>query len=53
MKTLLNQAFVRVPKSYMVAMDKIEYIERNRVVISKEYIPVRETYKKAFFDRVS
>ncbi|MFT5925318.1 MAG: DNA-binding LytR/AlgR family response regulator [Rubritalea sp.] len=52
-KTLPNQAFMRVHKSYIVAMDKIEYIERNRVVISKEHIPVSETYKKAFFDRVS
>ncbi len=52
-KTLPASQFMRVHKSYIIAMDKIEFIERNRAVILGEYIPVSDTYKKAFFDRVN
>lgn len=51
-KTLPKKQFMRIHKSYIVAMDKIEYIERNRVVLLGDHIPVSETYKKAFFERV-
>ncbi|PRP67802.1 LytR/AlgR family response regulator transcription factor [Nonlabens agnitus] len=52
-KTLPATNFMRVHKSFLIAMDKIEFIERNRAVILGDYIPVSETYKKAFFDRVN
>ncbi len=51
-QTLPPNNFMRVHKSYIIAMDKIEFIERNRAVIIGDYIPVSETYKKAFFERV-
>jgi DNA-binding LytR/AlgR family response regulator len=44
--------FCRVHKSYFIAMDKIESIERNRIKIGDQYIPVSETFHKAFFDLV-
>ncbi|WP_298734354.1 LytTR family DNA-binding domain-containing protein [uncultured Chitinophaga sp.] len=40
--------FIRVHKSYLIAIDKIRFIERNRVVITDTYIPVGETYQEAF-----
>ncbi len=42
----------RVHKSYMVALNKIDSIERNRIRIADEIIPVSETYKAAFFDKI-
>ena len=39
----------RVHKSYMVAINKIEFIERNRIKIKDKLIPISETYKKLFF----
>ncbi|MGB5982691.1 MAG: LytTR family DNA-binding domain-containing protein [Nonlabens sp.] len=48
----LPERFMRVHKSYIIAMDKIEFIERNRAVLLGDYIPVSDTYKKAFFERV-
>ena len=42
--------FYRVHKSYIVALDKIENIERNRIKISDKLIPISDTYKKLFFD---
>ena len=44
--------FVRVHKSYIVAIDKIENIERNRIKIQKMIIPISETYKDAFFKKI-
>lgn len=43
----------RVHKSYMVAIDKIESIERNRIRIGKEIIPISESYKNEFFKLIS
>lgn len=42
--------FIRVHKSYMVAIDKIEFIERNRIKIADKLIPVGDTYKKIFYE---
>ncbi|HNW99630.1 MAG TPA: LytTR family DNA-binding domain-containing protein [Bacteroidales bacterium] len=47
---LPSSNFVRVHKSYMVAMDKIEFVERNRIKISDKLIPIGDTYRKIFFE---
>lgn len=39
----------RVHKSYMVAIDKIESIEKEVIKIREKYVPVSETYKKVFW----
>lgn len=39
----------RVHKSYMVAIDKIESIEKEVIKIGEKYVPVSETYKKSFW----
>ncbi len=43
----------RVHKSYMVALDKIEAIERERIRIGDKIIPISETYKERFFEMVN
>lgn len=40
----------RVHKSYMVAVAKIESIERSRIKIASQIIPISDTYKTAFFE---
>ena len=47
---LPQNKFFRVHKSYIIAVDKIENIERNRIKIADQIIPISETYKKPFFD---
>lgn len=47
---LPKESFVRVHKSYMVSVDKIESIERNRIKIMDKIIPISDTYKKIFYD---
>jgi two-component system, LytTR family, response regulator len=39
----------RVHKSYMVALDKIESIERDRITIRDVLIPISETYRDKFY----
>jgi DNA-binding LytR/AlgR family response regulator len=42
----------RVHKSYMVSLDKIDSIEKDRIKIKDHIIPISETYKKKFFDLI-
>lgn len=44
--------FCRVHKSFLVALDKIENIERERIRIKDQLIPVSKTYKDEFFRRI-
>ena len=44
------QKFVRVHKSYIVAVDKIDYIENNAIKIRDKLIPVSNTFKVSFFN---
>ncbi|MBW1294964.1 LytR/AlgR family response regulator transcription factor [Aquimarina litoralis] len=43
----------RVHKSYMVSISKIDSIERNRIRIGEQLIPISETYKTFFFQQIS
>jgi two-component system, LytTR family, response regulator len=43
------QQFVRVHKSYIISLDKIDTIERNRIFIGEHVIPIGETYRDPFF----
>lgn len=42
------QKFIRVHKSYIVSIDKIDYIENNAIKIRDKLIPVSNSYKIAF-----
>ena len=50
--TLPNNNFIRVHKSYLVAIDKIDFIERNRIVINEQRLPIGATYKEEFWSRI-
>lgn len=41
--------FIRVHNSYIVSISKIETIERNRIRIGKELIPISDSYKETFY----
>ena len=43
----------RVHKSYMIALDKIESVERDRIKIKDAIIPISETYKKQFLNLIN
>jgi DNA-binding LytR/AlgR family response regulator len=43
----------RVHKSYMVALNKIDSIERSRIKIADQLIPISETYREVFFQLIN
>ncbi len=47
--SLASPNFMRVHKSYMVALDKIDCIEKNRLTINEKIIPIGELYKESLF----
>lgn len=44
--------FVRIHRSHIVALAKIDFIERNRVVVGGDYLPISEGYREGFWERV-
>ncbi len=42
---LTDGNFLRVHKSFIVAIDKIKFIEGNRILINTHKIPIGQTYK--------
>jgi len=45
---LPEDKFMRVHRSYIVNLDRIETIERSRIIFGKVYIPVSDQYKDPF-----
>jgi len=52
LKTLPEDQFIQVHKSYIVSLSKIESIERNQIKISGKLIPVGDYYKMQFYERI-
>ncbi len=52
-QSLTYPRFVRIHKSYLIAVDKITSIERNRVTIGGQILPVGESYRRQFFDVIN
>ncbi|MBN1187373.1 MAG: response regulator transcription factor [Bacteroidales bacterium] len=50
LEVLPSNDFQRVHNSYIVAISKIENIERNRIRIGKELIPISDSYKDKFYE---
>lgn len=49
-KVLPEPKFVRIHKSYVVAVKKIESIERNRIKIKNQSLSITDTYKEHFYE---
>lgn len=44
----LNVGFIRVHKSYIVNKDKVEAIDRGRIIIGNTSLPVGDNFKADF-----
>jgi len=51
-RQLTPHGICRVHKSYMVALDRIDTIERGRIAIAGLDVPISETYRESFFTRI-
>jgi two-component system, LytTR family, response regulator len=45
--------FMRVHKSYIVSLKKISFLEKSRIVINDEYIPIGESYQEKFLNSIN
>lgn len=45
--------FIRVHKSYIVAIDKIDSVRRNRILIGEKQVPIGATYKEEFLKLIT
>ncbi|MEQ9442132.1 MAG: LytTR family DNA-binding domain-containing protein [Cyclobacteriaceae bacterium] len=48
---LLDKGFIRVHRSFIVALKKIDSLRNNRLMIKGKNIPVGEKYREHFFER--
>jgi DNA-binding LytR/AlgR family response regulator len=46
---LPSDKFIRIHKSYLISIDKIESIERNRIKIAGERLPIGNSYRRQFY----
>jgi len=51
-KCLPEKNFMRIHKSYIVALDKIEAAEKDFIIIKKEKLPIGITYRRELTDRL-
>lgn len=49
---LPEKMFIRVHNSYVVNLNYVDSVQRNRIVIDTLRIPISESYKKPFLDRL-
>jgi DNA-binding LytR/AlgR family response regulator len=52
-KEISSSLICRVHKSFMVSLDKIESIERDRIKIGNTLIPISGTYKEIFYELIN
>jgi len=52
MTVLPAETFIRIHKSYIVSLKHIDHIEKSRVRIRDNWLPVSETYRKDFYSRL-
>lgn len=50
---LPTDRFMRVHRSFIVNMDNIEVVERNRIIFGKTYIPIADSKRDEFFSRLT
>jgi DNA-binding LytR/AlgR family response regulator len=45
--------FIRVHRSFIVALDKIEYIEENILYLNNNPVPLSESYRSQFLKKLN
>jgi DNA-binding LytR/AlgR family response regulator len=50
---LPSGSFLRVHKSYIISLEKIDMIENSRIVIGNQRIPIGESFRSSFFEVIN
>lgn len=51
--TLSNKGFARIHRSYIINIKYVKSIQKNKVLIADKRIPISESYKNTFFERIN
>src|SRR5258708_6496378 len=49
---LPGSQFIRIHKSYIINRERIEFLERGKVLIHKQYLPIGETYREKLLNKL-
>ncbi|MEL6942022.1 MAG: LytTR family DNA-binding domain-containing protein, partial [Bacteroidota bacterium] len=52
-ESLPKEDFIRIHRSHIISISKIDFIEKNRVVIAERYIPISASYQALFWERIN
>lgn len=52
-KNLPENSFIKIHKSYIVAIHKIEKTDNNEVIVKNKNLPLGNSYKDAFFQKIN
>ena len=52
-KPLPESGFIRIHKSYLVSLNKIDSVVGQNVIIANKELPIGNKYKKRFFEAIS
>ena len=52
-KILPGSKFARIHKSFIVSLNKIDFIEGQSIVVANKKLPIGNKYKKSFFESIS
>jgi len=50
---LSSKGFSRIHRSYIINIKHVKSIQKNKVLISDKRVPISESYKNAFFERIN
>ncbi len=50
---LSSKGFARIHRSYIINIKYVKSIQKNKVLIADKRIPISESYKNAFFERIN
>ena len=51
MEQFLNDQFIRIHKSFLVAINAVQYVEGNQVKVDDQMIPIGQKFREGFFNR--
>lgn len=51
-RNLPSKRFIRVHRSYIISIEKFQYIERNKIKVGPKLIPIGSTYEANFWERI-
>jgi len=50
---MLSLPFMRIHRSYIINLDKVTMVERNRVFVGDTYVSVSDSYREQFLEQIN